>query len=369
MTREKTRTEPGGEETTSRESLLSIEELRTHIHTDRRTLHAVDGVSFRIDRGETVCLVGESGSGKTVTCESITGLVPRPPAEIVGGTVTFDGDTIHDAPESRLRRLRGDRIAHVFQNPQRSLDPVVPVGDQIEETTRIHRDDGDHHRERAIELLRRVGIPNAGTRVDDYPHEFSGGMCQRIAIAIAIAADPDLLIADEPTTSLDVTVQARLLELLGELTDDGMALLCITHDLRVVAALADRVLVVFGGTIVERGPAEAVFDRPAQPYTQALFESYDGLSRRRDATARADIPTNGCRFRAECPHEIDRCAGGAQPAFHPVSEDAHRASCVYYDPEMETDESILDSTADDQWEASGGTSDGASDDEQPSAGQ
>ncbi|MBO4247126.1 ABC transporter ATP-binding protein [Halomicrobium sp. IBSBa] len=314
--------------------LLAVEDLRTLIRADRGTVRAVDGVSFAVDRGEAVCLVGESGSGKSVTCESLTGIVPQPPAEIVGGSVTFDGIDLRAADTDRSA-IRGAQIGHVFQNPQHALDPVYSVGDQLVEAITIHREvDEATARERAIDLLGRVGIPRAAQRVDDYPHEFSGGMAQRVAVAIALAAEPDLLIADEPTTAVDVTVQARLIDLLRGLLDDGMALLLITHDLRVVAALADRVLVMFGGTIVERGPVEAVFDRPAHPYTQALFDSYDGTTRLAERPSRDELPADGCRFRAECPHAVESCAGGEQPGFHTVDDgasiDGHAASCVYY---------------------------------------
>ncbi len=314
------------------ESLLAVKELRTHIETKDRTVHAVDGVSFSIDRGETVGLVGESGSGKSVTCESLTGLVPQPPAEIVGGTIRFDGQSLHNSDEKTLRAIRGNHIAHIFQNPQRALDPVYTVGDQIVEAITIHREiSRSDARERAVSLLQRVGIPQAETRIDDYPHEFSGGMAQRVAIAIALAAKPDLLIADEPTTAVDVTVQARLIELLRELTDEGMALLLITHDFRVVASLVDRVMVMFGGTIVEKGPTAEVFEQPAHPYTQTLFESYDGLSRRREHYGRKEIPTTGCRFRRECSHAVDACADTAQPPFYPVEDqESHTASCVHH---------------------------------------
>ena len=299
--------------------LLDVENLRTHIETGDRTIHAVDGVSFSVDPGETVCLVGESGSGKTVTCESLTKLVPRPPAELVSGTVEFDGEPLHDAGPDALRTVRGNRIAHIFQNPQQALDPVYTIGDQIVEAIQLHEAvDESAARERAVSLLRRVGIPGAADRLDDYPHEFSGGMAQRAAIAIALAAEPDLLIADEPTTAVDVTVQARLIELLRELTGGGMAMLLITHDFRVVASLADRVLVMFGGTIVERGPTEELFSRPAHPYTQTLFETYDDISRRSDRTAREDVPSNGCRFRTECPYAVEACAGDEQPPFYDV---------------------------------------------------
>lgn len=327
--------------------LLTVDDLRTYIHTDGDVVHAVDGVSFAVEPGEIVCLVGESGSGKSVTCESITGIVPQPPAEIVSGTVEFDGLSLLDADESTLRSVRGNRIAHVFQNPGRALDPVYTVGAQLREAMEIHDlARGETARDRAVDLLRRVGIPRAHERVDDYPHEFSGGMAQRVAIAIGLSADPDLLVADEPTTAVDVTVQARLIELLRELTDGGMSLLLVTHDLRVVAALADRVLVTFGGTILERGPVESVFRKPAHPYTQALFESYDGLDRgdregprggfvrREERSARGEIPTTGCRFRSECPHAIDACEGGEQPPAYPVDErGTHAASCVYYGPD------------------------------------
>ncbi len=316
--------------------LLSIEELRTHIRTQGETVRAVDGVSFDVASGETVCLVGESGSGKSVTCESLTGIVPRPPAEIVRGSISFDGLPLADLPESDLCQIRGDRIAHVFQNPQSALDPVYTVGDQVVEAIKLHRDVGsDVARERAIDHLRRVGIPRAEERVDDYPHKFSGGMRQRVAIAIALAPDPDLLIADEPTTAVDVTVQAQLIELLRDLTGSGLSILLVTHDLRVVASLADRVLVMYGGTIVERGPVEELFDNPAHPYTRALFESYDGIARE-ERSVRGEIPSDGCRFRRECPYSIEACAGDGQPEFYPIGgRQSHRASCVYYAPERD----------------------------------
>ncbi|MFW5918648.1 MAG: ABC transporter ATP-binding protein [Halanaeroarchaeum sp.] len=316
--------------------LLAVEDLATYIHTDGDVLHAVDGVSFAVDRGETVGLVGESGSGKSVTCQSLTGLVPRPPAEFVGGSVEFDGHSLLDADEKRLRSIRGDRIAHLFQNPQQALDPVYTVGEQLEEAITIHEPDaGGDARDRSVALLRRIGIPNPSRRIDDYPHEFSGGMAQRIALAIALAANPDLLVADEPTTAVDVTVQARLIELLGEFSAGGMAMLLVTHDLRVISSLADRVLVMFGGTIVERGPVEDVFFEPSHPYTQALFESYDQIARRSDRSARGDIPTSGCRFRRECPHAVDACATAEQPPFWPVTDDSHAVSCVYYGPDRD----------------------------------
>ncbi|MES3160773.1 MAG: ABC transporter ATP-binding protein [Halorubrum sp.] len=322
-------------DTRDTDGLLSVRDLRTHIDTGDGRLHAVDGVSFDVDAGETVCLVGESGSGKSVTCESMTGLVPSPPADVVGGTVTFDSESLLGRPDRELRVIRGDRIAHVFQNPQRALDPVYTVGEQVTEPIEIHGTATDTTpRARAVELLRRVGIPRASERVDDYPHEFSGGMQQRVAIAIALAADPELIVADEPTTAVDVTVQARLIDLFRQLTDGGTALLLVTHDLRVTASLADRVLVMYGGTILERGPVEELFAMPAHPYTQALFGSYDERRRSADSRpARGDVPTDGCRFRGACPYAVDACHGGNQPAFHAVENGAtHHASCVHYRP-------------------------------------
>lgn len=314
--------------------LLAVEDLRTHITTDGHTIHAVDGLSFTIESGEVVGLVGESGSGKSVTCTSLTGLVPQPPAKLVDGRIEYYGQQLHGADEPTLRTIRGNHIAHVFQNPRQSLNPVYAVGEQLVEAITIHNDVTERAaRAEAIGLLRRVGIPQAERRLDDYPHEFSGGMAQRVAIAIALAAEPNLLIADEPTTSVDVTVQSRLIELLRELTAEGMGLLLVTHDFRVVAALADRVLVMFGGTIVERGPTEQVFERPAHPYTQSLFESYARIGRRADRYARDEIPTTGCRFRKECPFAIERCADPGQPPFHELAHwTEHAVSCVHFGP-------------------------------------
>lgn len=350
--------------------LLSVRDLRTRIDTDDGPLFAADGVSFDVDSGETVCLVGESGSGKSVTCESLTGIVPQPPAEVVGGSVTFDGRDLTSVPDSEIRAVRGRQIGHVFQNPSRALDPVYTVGEQVAEPIAIHEDvSRADARERAVGLLRRVGIPRADRRADDYPHEFSGGMQQRVAIATALAADPDLVIADEPTTAVDVTVQARLLDLFRELGDGGTGILLVTHDLRVVAAAADRVIVMYGGTVVERGPVESVFADPAHPYTQALFDSH-GTDRRvvtdasarsapdravrgdgpsadghgdapaQESVARGDVPADGCRFRKECPYAVEACAGGEQPPFRAVTAEAdrHAASCVHYAPDGDASE-------------------------------
>lgn len=327
--------------------LLRVDGLRTHVDTDRGTVRAVDGVDFALDRGETVCLVGESGSGKSLLCQTLLRIAPEPPTRIVDGSVWLEETDLLSLDERSLRDIRGNRIAYVFQNPQRSLDPVYTVGSQIEETLQIHASTpSGTTRQRAIELLRDVGIPQAHQRIDQYPHEFSGGMQQRIAIAIALAAEPDLLIADEPTTSLDTTVQARLIERLRRLTDEGMALLLVTHDLRVAASLGDRLLMMYAGTIVERGRLEDVYNHRAHPYTQSLFASYRGSSASEVThTPRHDIPTGGCRFRTECSHAIDACESDGQPAFERLSDGSqpHDVSCVYYGDGH--DESKIASTA------------------------
>jgi peptide/nickel transport system ATP-binding protein len=314
------------------DTLLSVEDLRTHIRTADGLVRAVDGVSFEIDRGETVCLVGESGSGKTMTCDTLSGLVETPPAEVTG-SIRFDGRELVPFDRADFRSIRGNEIGYAFHNALSALDPVYTVGDQIIEAVRLHRDVSKADaRDRAIDLLDTVGISPAESRVDEYPHQFSDGMCQRVALAIALAAEPDLLIADEPTSALDVTIQARIIDLIDDLRRGrDLALLLVTHDLRVVAALADRVVVMYAGTVVERGPVEDVFADPAHPYTQALFESFtgdgdlDGESLPRDA-----LPTDGCRFRAECPHAVDACADGF-PDFESVDgTEAHRVAGVCY---------------------------------------
>ena len=308
--------------------LLVVEDLRTHVHTADGIVHAVDGLDFTVESGETVCLVGESGSGKTLTCDTITGLV-GPPAD-VSGTVRFDGKELLSLDEREWQSVRGDRIAYVFQNAQSALDPVYTIGDQLIEAMTFHRDiDREDARERAIDLLRTVGLSRPDTRLEQYPHELSDGMCQRVAIAIGLGSDPELLIADEPTSALDVMIQARIIELLDDLRRDReLSVLLVTHDLRVAAALADRLVVLYGGTAVERGPVEAVLTRPAHPYTQALLGSFrDGGDGNASSTT---VPDHGCRFHRECPLVVDDCRA-AQPPFESVGgRDDHGASCVYH---------------------------------------
>ena len=320
----------------SEQPLLSVRDLRTYFHTDEGTVRAVDGVDFDVRRGETVCLVGESGSGKTIACESITRLIPTPPGEIVDGEIQFDGEDITELSPRAVRAIRGNRIGYVFQNPQGALDPVYTVGSQIVEAITCHRDTSrDAAREKAIDLMARVDIPEPTSRFHEYPHQFSGGMRQRVVIAMALAADPDLLIADEPTTALDVTTQAGILDLLADLQAEfDMAILFVTHDLGVVARMADRVVVMYAGKVMERGEVHAIFDSPAHPYTRALLECVPGQGGRRRAIGgqfpSPIDPPDGCRFHTRCPHAIEACETGEQPSFEVVDDPNHVASCVYY---------------------------------------
>jgi peptide/nickel transport system ATP-binding protein len=316
--------------------LLSVQDLHTRFDTEDGTVRAVDGVSFDVQEGETVCLVGESGSGKTVACESITKLIPRPPGEIADGAVNFDGEDLTELSGKALREYRGGRIGHVFQNPQGALDPVYTVGEQLIEAIQLHRDVPQAEaRERAVDLLDRVGIGDVSERFDDYPHQFSGGMKQRVVIAMALACDPDLLIADEPTTALDVTIQAQVLRLLDELQDErGMAMLFVTHDLGVVAEIADRVVVMYAGKVMETGDVYQVFENPSHPYTRALLECLPGRGRALETIGGTlpdpTDPPDGCRFHPRCPHAVEECKTGEQPAFEDVGGE-HDVSCVLHD--------------------------------------
>ncbi|NHX35565.1 MULTISPECIES: ABC transporter ATP-binding protein [Halolamina] len=317
------------------EPLLSVEGLTTEFDTDNGVLTAVDGIDFEIPRGETVCLVGESGSGKTVASESITRIVPTPPGEVTG-SVRFDGQEITSLSESELREIRGGRIAHVFQNPQDALNHCYTVGWQIVEAVQTHEPDTSEEeaRERAIELLNDVGVANAAARLDDYPHEFSGGQKQRVMIAMALVTNPDLLIADEPTTALDVTVQAQILNLLEELQEEySMSILFVTHDLGVVAQIADHVVVMYAGKVMERGTVEEIFDDPSHPYTRALLECLPGQARSAEGipgTLPSPIdPPDGCRFAPRCDYAVEECTAGDQPPEEPLT-DTHAVSCVHY---------------------------------------
>lgn len=317
------------------EPLLSVRDLQTYFRTDESLIRAVDGVSFELAAGETVCLVGESGSGKTVTCESLTGLIPMPPGEIVDGSVRFDGRELVGLNENELRSLRGRRISYVFQNPQNALDPVYSIGEQLIETIeRVTARSGERARTQAITLLEDVGIPTPSSRLDEYPHQFSGGMQQRVLLAMALAGDPDLLVADEPTTAVDVTIEAGIVKLLRELQNErGMAILFVTHDLGVVAEIADRVVVLYGGKVMERGDVDDIFDRPAHPYTRALFRCLPGYGERLKPIGGDPVdaasPPEGCRFHPRCSHAVEKCRGGENPAMHEVRSN-QTAACIYY---------------------------------------
>lgn len=333
---------PDGEAENPDHPLLEVENLSTSFRTDSGELVAVDDIGFRVREGETVCIVGESGSGKTVATESITRIVKSPPAT-VNGTVRFRGVNLQDLSEAELRNYRGNRIAHVFQNPQESMNHCYSVGWQILEAIQVHENvPNEQARARGIDLLERVGIPNASSRFDDYPHEFSGGQKQRIMIAMALVGNPDLLIADEPTTALDVTVQAQILKLLNELQAEyGMGILFVTHDLGVVAEIADRVVVMYAGKVMERGGVYDIFERPGHPYTQALMRCVPGKG---DVTGGIPgtlpdplNPPDGCRFASRCEHAVKACSTGRQPRAIEIEPD-HTVSCVFYGPGYDSTE-------------------------------
>jgi len=297
--------------------ILSVEDLSVRFATDGGTVQAVDGVSFDVAAGEILAIVGESGSGKSVTAQTVLGLTRAPNATITG-SVRFDGQDLTALDDRRLRAVRGERIAMIFQDPMTSLNPVYRVGDQIAEMIRAHRDVSKREaRERAVGLLASVGIPNPERRIRGYPHEFSGGMRQRVMIAMALALDPEVLIADEPTTALDVTVQAQILRLLEKLNAErGLSVVLITHDLGVVAEVADRVAVMYAGQIVEDASLDALFYDPQHPYTWGLLGSLARLDQPRP-TRLAQIvgqppslasPPSGCRFAPRCPHVFDKCS-------------------------------------------------------------
>ena len=302
--------------------MLAIENLKVVFHGDRgRRTVAVDGVTLSVARGQTLGIVGESGSGKSVTSLAVMGLLPKDSAE-VSGAVTFDGISLLDLPDRELRDLRGDRLAMIFQEPMTSLNPSYTVGEQIIEVLVRHRGLSERAaREKAITLLQRAGIPSPQERIDDYPHKLSGGMRQRVMIAIALACDPELLIADEPTTALDVTIQAQILDLMRELKrSSGAAIILITHDLGVVAEVCDEVAVMYAGQIVERAPADVLFEAPEHPYMVGLMASIPRLDRRVERLAAIDgvlpdmtAPPIGCRFADRCPFADEDCRAAPPP--------------------------------------------------------
>ncbi len=297
-------------------ALLEVNDLKTHFRTDDGVVRAVDGVSFTVDKGQTLGIVGESGSGKSVTCLTIMGLNPRRSA-MMSGQALWKGEDLLTASPRRLREIRGNEIAMIFQDPMTSLNPVHKIGDQLAEAMRLHEDVSKKRAwARALELLKAVGIPRPERRLDDYPHQFSGGMRQRVMIAMALINNPDLLIADEPTTALDVTIQAQIIALLKRLCrDHGTAVMLITHDMGVIAETADRVAVMYAGRIVEQGTLDDIFYDPQHPYTWGLLGSIPRLDRpppERLPSIAGQPPSllaapEGCHFRPRCPHAFGRC--------------------------------------------------------------
>jgi peptide/nickel transport system ATP-binding protein len=323
-------------ETKNTQPLLRVENLRVEFPTRRGTLVAVDDISFHIDEGEVLGVVGESGAGKSLTGAAIIGLL-EPPGRVAGGRIIFDGKRIDNIGSENMRRLRGDQIAMIFQDPLTSLNPLFTVGRQLTETIRTHVNiDARAARARAIELLDEVGIPAATSRVDQYPHQFSGGMRQRVVIALALAANPRLIIADEPTTALDVSIQAQIITLLKRLCNDyGTSVMLVTHDMGVIAETADRVAVMYAGRIVEIGPVQDVIKRGQHPYTHGLMRSIPVIRHDQEQLIQidgamprlTDIPS-GCAFNPRCPNAFEICRV-ERPEL--VDVGATRAACWLYD--------------------------------------
>ena len=318
------------------EPVLSVRDLRVEFVTRRGALKAIDGISFDIAPGEVLGVVGESGAGKSVTGSAVIGLID-PPGRIAGGEVRLSGQRIDNLPPEAMRRLRGKRIGMIFQDPLTSLNPLYRVGEQLVETIRTHLDlSAAAARRRAVELLTEVGIPAPDKRIDGYPHEFSGGMRQRVVIALALAAEPELIIADEPTTALDVSVQAQIISLLKRLgREHGTAIMLVTHDMGVIAETADRVAVMYAGRIAEIGPVQDVVQNPLHPYARGLMGAIPTLAHDADrltqipgAMPRLSAIPPGCPFNPRCPHAWERCRIDRP---EPIQRDAHKVACHLYD--------------------------------------
>ncbi len=316
-------------------TLLNVRDLETKFFTQDGVVHAVNGISYHVDEGETVAIVGESGSGKSVGVMSLIRLIASPPGKIVNGSVVFDGQELMDLAEEDLRHIRGNRIAMIFQDPMTSLNPVLTIGRQITESLELHMSmNRSQSRERAIELLELVGIPAAASRLDDYPHQFSGGMRQRVMIAMGLSCNPQLLIADEPTTALDVTIQAQIIDLVDRLRKElGMAIIWITHDLGVVAGMAERVIVMYSGFIIEAATVNDLYAQPHHPYTLGLLRSIPRLD---EAHRERLVPIDGlppdlldepshCPFAPRCEFVVEKC-WQENPPLETVADD-HLSAC------------------------------------------
>jgi peptide/nickel transport system ATP-binding protein len=325
-------------------ALLDIKGLKTHFKTDDGWLHAVDGVDIAIEAGQTVCVVGESGCGKSVTAKTVMKLIDMPPGKIVAGQVLWQGRDLVPLGPHEMQKIRAKEIAMIFQEPMTSLNPVYTVGEQIAESVRLH--EGASRAEamnRAVEMLKLVGIPTPERRVKDYPHQFSGGMRQRVMIAIALACSPKLLIADEPTTALDVTIQAQILELMQDLKDrTGTAVMLITHAMGVVAEVAQKVVVMYAGQVVEEAPVNELFGSPKHPYTQGLIRSIPRIDTAATHKVRLEAipgtvpkliePREGCRFAGRCKHVAPQCHQATPPLLE-VSP-GHKVACVLHSVPM-----------------------------------
>ena len=316
-------------------TLLRVKDLQTHFFTEEGVVRAVDGVSYEVDEGETLGLVGESGCGKSVSALSILRLIPNPPGKVVAGEVWFEDQDILKLDEDEIRHIRGNRIAMVFQEPMTSLNPVLTIGRQVTEALELHlRMDRQAANRRAVELLEMVGIPEAGSRLNDYPHQFSGGMRQRVMIAMALSCNPKLLLADEPTTALDVTIQAQILEIMARLSKElGTAVIIITHNLGVVARYADRVNVMYAGRIVETASAKELYANPRHPYTLGLLRSVPRLdeTRKEKLEPIEGLPPDlvnlpqGCSFYPRCRFHIDKCLSDRPPLM--LVGEKHMSAC------------------------------------------
>ncbi len=327
------------------EHLLQVQDLHVEFRTRRGAALVLNGVNFSVSPGETLCVVGESGCGKSMTALALLRLIPSPPGRISGGRVLLQGEDLLQASNARMREVRGNRISMIFQEPMTSLNPVFTVGDQIGESLRLHAGmNANEARQRAIEMLQQVGIPAPERRVDEYPHQMSGGMRQRVMIAMALACRPDILIADEPTTALDVTVQAQIFDLLRELqSDKGTAIMLITHDMGAVAEMADRVIVMYAGRVIEQGSCEEVLGAPQHPYTQGLIDCLPELGSSQDEVRgelveiKGMVPSifelaSGCAFRDRCPYAMPTCAAKVPPMFDVGG--SHNAACWLLDEQI-----------------------------------
>jgi oligopeptide transport system ATP-binding protein len=322
---------------TKETKLLEIQDLHVHFHTPEGTVYAVNGVSYDIHEGEVVAIVGESGSGKSVSMMSILGLIPIPPGEIVRGSAAFMGRDLLQIPEKQLEDIRGKEIAMIFQDPMTALNPVLSLELQLTEALKKHHSlDDERAKKRALEMMDLVGIPDAARRLNEYPHQFSGGMRQRVMIAMMLACNPILLIADEPTTALDVTIQAQIVELAILMRErTNMAMFWITHDLGVVAGMADRVIVMYAGTVVEEADVDSLYEDPLHPYTHALLGALPRVDQRRDrrlesipgAPPTMLVAPKGCPFAPRCDHTFDRC-WSERPQLERLAV-RHKAACWF----------------------------------------